>query len=73
MNVVLNKNYLRGAGRKKVHELCKSYNVLMPESLFYEFLTTNQKKDRAICFGNLPEIDNPVVLIPSTIDRNTRN
>ena len=63
MNVVLDKSYLMGAGRQKINDLCRSQNVLMPESLFYELLTTEKSKERAICFGNLPATDNPVVLV----------
>ncbi len=63
MNVVLDKSYLRGAGRNKVCKLCELHNVLMPESLFFELLTTKEEKDRAICFGNLPDTNNPVVLV----------
>ncbi|MDP2863121.1 MAG: hypothetical protein Q8N95_10050 [Desulfobacterales bacterium] len=63
LNVVLDKSYLRGAGRKKVSALCESHNVLMPESLFFELLTTKEDKDRAICFGNLPNTANPVILV----------
>jgi len=63
MNVVLDKSYLRGAGKKKVCALCESHNVLMPESLFFELLTAKEDKDRAICFGNLPDTDNPVLLV----------
>jgi hypothetical protein len=62
MNVVLDKSYLRGAGNKKVRDLCESHN-LMPESLFYELLTTKEEEDRAKCFSNLPDIDNPVILV----------
>jgi hypothetical protein len=34
MQVVLDKSYLRGAGKRKVRDLCESHSVLMPESLF---------------------------------------
>jgi hypothetical protein len=63
MNVVLDKSFLRGAGRTKVCGLCESHNVLMPEALFFELLTTSKDKDRAICFSNLPEKENPVALV----------
>jgi len=36
----------------------------MPEILFYELLTTTPKK-RAACFCKLPDIENPVILIPN--------
>jgi hypothetical protein len=34
----------------------------MPESLFYELLTTSPEK-RAKCFRNLPKVENPLVLV----------
>jgi hypothetical protein len=63
MNVVLDKSYLRGAGKKRLCDLCESHSVLMPESLFFELLTAKKEKDRTICFGNLPDTANPVVLV----------
>lgn len=63
MDIVLDKSFLCGARTEQVHNLCRESNVLMPESLFYEILATTPR-DRAACFRKLPDVDNPVVLIP---------
>lgn len=62
MEIVLDKSYLHGAGAKKIANLCNSYQVLMPEALFYELLTTEPDK-RIKCFSNLPKIENPLMLV----------
>lgn len=62
MEIVLDKSYLHRAGPKKIADLCSSHKVLMPEALFYELLTTTLEK-RAKCFTNLPNVDNPLVLV----------
>ena len=64
MEVVLDKSYLHQVGPKKMAEFCSSYQGLMPESLFYELLTTSPK-NRAKCFRNLPKVENPLVLVKS--------
>ena len=60
--VVLDKSYLHQVGPKKMAEFCSSHQGLMPESLFYELLTTSPEK-RARCFRNLPRVKNPLVLV----------
>lgn len=62
MEIVLDKSYLHHVGPKKMAEFCSSYQGLMPESLFYELLTTSPEK-RAKCFRNLPKVENPLVLV----------
>jgi hypothetical protein len=64
MKIVLDKSYLQGARTEQVISLCMENNVLMPEALFYELLTTTVAK-RTACFAKLPDVDNPVVLIPN--------
>lgn len=63
MKVVLDKSYLQGASGKDINDLCITENVLMPESLFYELLTT-EPEVRANCFKKIPQIDNPLTLVP---------
>lgn len=62
MKIVVDKSYLHHVGPKKMRELCTSYQGLMPESLFYELLTTSPE-NRAKCFGNIPKIENPLLLV----------
>ena len=62
MEIVLDKSYLFGAGQRKLSDLCSSNEVLMPEALFYELLTTSPE-NRAKCFANLPAVDNPLMLV----------
>lgn len=62
MRIVLDKSYLYGAGAKRMEKFCSSYETLMPESLFYELLTTSPD-NRAKCFSNLPKRDNPLILV----------
>lgn len=64
MDIVIDKSYLHGAGRQQVENLCRNHKVLMPESLLYELLTTTPEK-RVKCFGNFPDIENPVALVPN--------
>ncbi|HZF12950.1 MAG TPA: hypothetical protein VFE33_29525 [Thermoanaerobaculia bacterium] len=60
--IVLDKSYLQGATREEINKLCGDYTVLMPEALFFELLTT-QEKVRTACFRKLPAVENPVELI----------
>jgi len=62
MEIVLDKSFLYRSGSQKISHLCFSNQVLMPEALFYELLTTSSE-NRAKCFRNLPAADNPVMLI----------
>jgi hypothetical protein len=64
MDIVIDKSYLEGAQTEEVLRLCQENKVLMPESLFYELLTTTPKK-RVNCFRKLPDKKDPVVLIPN--------
>ena len=64
MDIVIDKSYLHGATTGEVLRLCQENKVLIPESLFYELLTTTPKK-RVNCFRKFPDIENPVVLIPN--------
>lgn len=64
MDIVLDKCYLHAVSTEKTLTLCQENNLLMPEILFYELLTTTPKK-RATCFCKLPDIENPVILIPN--------
>src|SRR4051794_10284095 len=60
--IVLDKCYLQGSTREEIHQLCGDYTVLMPEALFFELLTTDEKV-RTACFRKLPAVENTVELI----------
>jgi hypothetical protein len=62
MKIVLDKSYLQHVAPRKMREFCSSYQGLMPESLFYELLTTTPEK-RAKCFTNIPKVQNPLTLV----------
>lgn len=64
MKVVLDKSFLQGTNSKDIADLCLNNDVLMPESLFFELLTT-EPKIRAVCFKKVPKIENPLVLVPN--------
>jgi hypothetical protein len=39
-DLVLDKSYLQGASPAEIHALCRSWRVIMPGALFFEYLTT---------------------------------
>lgn len=60
--VVLDKSFLQGATRARVHELATNRRLLMTEALLYELLS--KPEDYRACFSKFPSIDNPVELVP---------
>lgn len=64
MDIVLDKSFLHGSSKDELQKLFSGNEVLMPEALFYELLTTTPEK-RIKCFRRLPNVINPVVLIPN--------
>jgi len=65
MDIVLDKSYLQAASTGKIQSLCLENNVLMPESLLYELLTTTFNEERTACFHKFPDTYDPVMLIPN--------
>ena len=64
MNIVIDKSFLQGSSKKEIHQMCDQYQLIMPEVLFLEILTT-KNEDMVKCFNKFPIIENPVALIPN--------
>jgi hypothetical protein len=64
MNVVLDKSYLQGSSKNEIHQMCSQHQIIMPEVLFLEILTT-KTENMVKCFKKFPEIENPVALVPN--------
>lgn len=61
-SVVLDKSYLEGVSGKEVLALRERRRLLMSGALFYELLDTSTEQRRK-CFGKLPQVVNPVILV----------
>lgn len=64
MQVVLDKSYLQGSSKHEIHRICSHYQLIMPEVLFLEILTTKEES-MVKCFKKFPQIENPVALVPN--------
>jgi len=64
MNIVLDKSYLQGSSKNEIHQMCSQHQLIMPEVLFLEILTT-KTENMVKCFKKFPEIENPVALVPN--------
>ena len=64
MNVVLDKSYLQGSSKSEIYQMCLQHQLIMPEVLFLEILTT-KTENMVKCFKKFPEIENPVALVPN--------
>ena len=64
MYLVLDKSFLQGASKKFIEKLCSHHQVIMPEVLLMEILTTDEK-DMHSCIAKFPNTVNPVNLIPN--------
>jgi hypothetical protein len=62
--IVIDKSFLDGSKAASVDELCRTHHALMTEELFFELITTSHEKGRR-AFRKLPDIANPVSLIPN--------
>jgi hypothetical protein len=60
--VVIDKSFLYHKGPSEVAKLCEQTVVVMPDSLFYELITTD-KDSLQRCFERLPNRRNPVMLV----------
>ena len=60
--LLVDKNILQGWPEKRIQELASKYELLMPDVLFFELMSTDPKA-RARCFRMLPEGHNPIVLV----------
>jgi hypothetical protein len=66
MNIILDKSYLIGASRKLISNLFCQYQLMMPETLFLEILTSDDKSQIKKCFSKFPKKENPIALLPSS-------
>ncbi len=64
MNLVLDKSYLQGSSKNEIHQMCSQHQLVMPEVLFLEILTT-KTENMVKCFRKFPGIENPVALVPN--------
>jgi hypothetical protein len=63
--LILDKNYLQGAGAPEVQQLCTARAAVMPDVLFYEMISCDEPR-RSDCFRKLPGVDNPIMVVPNT-------
>jgi len=62
MKIVLDKSFIQGCPRVDFHSFLRNYECYLPESVFFELLTTTQEK-RISSFSKLIEISSPVKLV----------
>lgn len=60
--LVLDKCFLDGVGKSRLHELSETYQLIVSGPLFYELLTA-QPKSRIRCFSKFPQQTNPAILV----------
>ncbi len=63
MELIVDKSFLDAASPEEISEIWRAYFVIMPDVLFFELITT-RKDSRRHCFNKLPNIVNPVALLP---------
>lgn len=60
--IVLDKCFLQGSKKARIHELAQAHRLVVSDALFYELLTSSEP-GRSRCFAKFPPIDNPVDLV----------
>lgn len=60
--LLIDKNILQGWSADEVAQLGADYELLMPDVLFFELMSTDDVA-RARCFRKLPQTENPIVLV----------
>lgn len=74
-NIVIDKSFLRSAGREEVNEIAKNHKLLICDALTYECLK-DTPKNRAVLFRKLPDFGTACEYIPtvgSLIDYEIKN
>ena len=61
-SIVLDKCFLQGSTKGRIHELAKTHRLIVSDALFYELLTTGEP-GRSRCFAKFPQVTNPVDLV----------
>jgi hypothetical protein len=62
---ILDKNFLQGGQAGTIARLCEEGSVVMPDVLFYEMISCEEPA-RSRCFRKLPQVENPIVVVPNT-------
>jgi hypothetical protein len=60
--IILDKSFLQGSKKDRIHELAQSHRLLVSSVLFYELLTADEP-GRSRCFSKFPSVENPVDLV----------
>lgn len=60
--IILDKSFLQGSKKSRIHELAKTYRLVVSDALFYELLTASEP-GRSRCFAKFPPVENPVDLV----------
>lgn len=60
--IILDKSFLQGSKKERIHELAQSHRLLVSSALFYELLTADEP-GRSRCFSKFPSVENPVDLV----------
>ena len=57
--IILDKCFLQGAAPDTLEKLSEAYQLLMPDVLFYELISSLEPA-RSRCFNKLPNSENPI-------------
>lgn len=60
--IILDKSFLQGSKKSRIHELAKTHRLVVSDALFYELLTASEP-GRSRCFAKFPPVENPVDLV----------
>lgn len=60
--IVLDKSFLQGSKKARIHELATTHRLVVSDALFYELLTASEP-GRSRCFAKFPPVANPVDLV----------
>ncbi len=63
MQILVDKSYLHGSTKNEISQLCYEHDVIVPQVLFYELLTTTPDS-RKKCVSKLPEEYGAYDMIP---------
>lgn len=60
--IVLDKSFLQGSKKARIHDLAQTHRLIVSDALFYELLTASEPA-RSRCFAKFPPVANPVDLV----------
>ena len=63
MQLVIDKNYLQASKKEEIHQLVSEHDVIVPQVLFFELLTTSHDSLKH-CVSKLPEAHGAYAMIP---------